>query len=186
MLSAISISRFACVEPRKAFTAVGTSLFRFVCINSRRLNSKVRHHSLLNANLKGNANIEAKIVLSATSKQMYRATPDVTRFFGVRAHISLQSMTHPRHNTFAGKPSPPWSSSPPLRVPCSMFNCTTVKYEVWKEGCISSSSCLGQTETNDHVSDMSALKLTPEESARRWGGGFAPEADRESWLGLSE
>jgi hypothetical protein len=61
----------------------------------------VRHHSLLNANLKGNANIEAKIVLSATSKQMYRATPDVTRFFGVRAHISLQSMTHPRHNTFA-------------------------------------------------------------------------------------
>src|SRR5664279_4739529 len=51
MLSAISISRFACVEPRKAFTAVGSSLFRFVCINSRRLNSKVRHHSLLNANL---------------------------------------------------------------------------------------------------------------------------------------
>jgi Transglutaminase-like superfamily len=77
MLSAISISRFACVEPRKAFTAVGTSLFRFICINSRRLNSKVRHHSLLNANLKGNANIEAKIVLSATSKQMYRATPNV-------------------------------------------------------------------------------------------------------------
>jgi hypothetical protein len=128
MLSAISISRFAWVEPRKTFTAVGTALFRFVCINPRRFNSKVRHHSLLNANPKGNANIEAKVVPRATSKQMYRATPNVlsstfleffsqeeckshnvrahihTRFFRIGAHISLQSMTHPRHHTFARKP----------------------------------------------------------------------------------
>lgn len=74
MLSAISISRFACIEPRKTFVAVGTALFRVVCINSRRFKSKVRHHSLPNTNLKRNTNIEAKVVPSATSKQMYRAT----------------------------------------------------------------------------------------------------------------
>jgi hypothetical protein len=101
----------------------------------------VRHHSLLSANVKGNANIEAKVVPSATSKQTYRAASNVlsstflelfsqeeckshkvlahihTRFFRIGAHISLQSMTHPRHHTFARKPRDD-DEHPPRRTPC--------------------------------------------------------------------